>query len=59
MEDADEKDEISRVTCLKNRFTREPLGNWYIEFNSKEAANNATRMDGTLFSGRMLTVAIK
>ena len=34
----DDKDEIIRVTCLKNKFTREPLGHWYIEFNSKEAA---------------------
>ena len=54
-----EKDEIKRLTCLKNRFTHQPLGHWYIEFNTVQAAQDALRFDGTYFEGRILTVAQK
>ena len=54
-EDSD-VDEIKRVTILKNKFTQQPLGHWYIEFNSAQAAQDALRMDGTLFMGRIITV---
>ena len=36
--DENAPDEIKRVTILKNKMTMQPIGNWYIEFNSEKAA---------------------
>lgn len=33
--DENAPDEIKRCTILKNRMTMQPIGNWYIEFNTE------------------------
>jgi len=39
--DENAPDEIKRVTILKNKMTMQPIGNWYIEFNTETAAKEA------------------
>ena len=48
--------DIKLVTIMKNKMTHQPLGYCYIEFTTKQGAENAMAQDGSLFKGRLLTV---
>lgn len=50
---------IRRVTILKDRFTGQPRGICYVEFETEDAMNSAVTKDGQSMYGKPLKVAIK
>lgn len=50
---------INRVTILCDKYTGHPKGFAYIEFLEKESVQNALKLDGSEFRGRLLRVSPK
>ena len=54
-----EAGQVLRITILKDKFTKRPIGHCYIEFAKQEAAIRAKILNESLFKGRQITVVPK
>eukprot|EP00568_Trieres_chinensis_P007754 CAMPEP_0183300792 /NCGR_PEP_ID=MMETSP0160_2-20130417/7101_1 /TAXON_ID=2839 ORGANISM="Odontella Sinensis, Strain Grunow 1884" /NCGR_SAMPLE_ID=MMETSP0160_2 /ASSEMBLY_ACC=CAM_ASM_000250 /LENGTH=201 /DNA_ID=CAMNT_0025463279 /DNA_START=60 /DNA_END=662 /DNA_ORIENTATION=- len=50
---------VERVTIVCDKFTGQPKGFAYLEFQTEEAVENAMKLDGSEFKGRNLKVTHK
>lgn len=50
---------VERVTICCDKFTGQPKGFAYLEFQTDEAVGNALKLDGSTFKGRALKVTKK
>jgi polyadenylate-binding protein 2 len=50
---------VERVTIVCDKFTGQPKGYAYLEFQTESAVENAVKLDGSTFKGRTLKVTPK